>query len=76
MREHRCKVAFQGYRAQRRISTLTQPVGRVQLGGPEGARTPDLIHAMDALFQLRYRPMFAKFSLKPGELIDGTHCTR
>jgi hypothetical protein len=25
-------------------------------GGPEGARTPDLIHAMDALFQLRYRP--------------------
>ena len=26
-------------------------------GGPEGARTPDLIHAMDALFQLRYRPM-------------------
>ncbi len=27
-------------------------------GGPEGARTPDLIHAMDALFQLRYRPMY------------------
>ena len=26
-------------------------------GGPEGARTPDLIHAMDALFQLRYRPI-------------------
>ncbi len=28
-------------------------------GGPEGARTPDLIHAMDALFQLRYRPISA-----------------
>jgi hypothetical protein len=27
--------------------------------GPEGARTPDLIHAMDALFQLRYRPMLS-----------------
>ena len=27
------------------------------MGGPEGARTPDLIHAMDALSQLRYRPM-------------------
>ena len=27
------------------------------IGGPEGARTPDLIHAMDALSQLRYRPM-------------------
>jgi hypothetical protein len=26
-------------------------------GGPEEARTPDLIHAMDALFQLRYRPI-------------------
>ena len=26
--------------------------------GPEGARTPDLIHAMDALSQLRYRPIY------------------
>ena len=31
-------------------------------GGPEGARTPDLIHAMDALSQLRYRPMRIDFS--------------
>src|SRR5581483_7320050 len=31
--------------------------GRIVSGGPEGARTPDLIHAMDALFQLRYRPL-------------------
>jgi hypothetical protein len=30
-----------------------------KIGGPEGARTPDLIHAMDALFQLRYRPMLS-----------------
>jgi hypothetical protein len=30
------------------------------IGGPEGARTPDLIHAMDALFQLRYRPRCAE----------------
>ena len=27
------------------------------IGGPEGIRTPDLLHAMEALFQLRYRPM-------------------
>ena len=26
------------------------------MGGPEGARTPDLIHAMDALSQLSYGP--------------------
>ena len=26
-------------------------------GGPEGIRTPDLFHAMEALSQLRYRPM-------------------
>jgi hypothetical protein len=30
------------------------------IGGPEGARTPDLIHAMDALFQLRYRPRYSE----------------
>src|SRR5208337_3331925 len=28
----------------------------LKLGGPKGARTPDLIHAMDALSQLSYRP--------------------
>jgi len=26
-------------------------------GGPEETRTPDLLHAMEALYQLRYRPM-------------------
>ncbi len=26
------------------------------LGGPEGIRTPDLLHAMEALYQLRYKP--------------------
>jgi hypothetical protein len=26
--------------------------------GPEGARTPDLLHAMEALSQLRYRPAY------------------
>jgi hypothetical protein len=30
---------------------------KADTGGPEGIRTPDLIHAMDALSQLRYRPM-------------------
>jgi hypothetical protein len=25
-------------------------------GGPEGIRTPDLLHAMEALYQLRYKP--------------------
>ncbi len=29
------------------------------VGGPEGIRTPDLLHAMEARFQLRYRPMHA-----------------
>jgi hypothetical protein len=27
------------------------------LGGPEGTRTPDLLHAMEALYQLRYKPI-------------------
>ena len=38
------------------ISTIQLSRTRL-IGGPEGARTPDLIHAMDALSQLRYRPM-------------------
>ena len=25
-------------------------------GGPEGIRTPDLLHAMEARYQLRHRP--------------------
>ena len=29
---------------------------RVSRGGPEGTRTPDLLHAMETLSQLRYRP--------------------
>ena len=29
-----------------------------KVGGPEGDRTPDLLHAMQALSQLSYRPMF------------------
>jgi hypothetical protein len=27
------------------------------LGGPEETRTPDLLHAMEALYQLRYKPI-------------------
>jgi hypothetical protein len=27
-------------------------------GGPEETRTPDLLHAMEALYQLSYRPVF------------------
>jgi hypothetical protein len=27
------------------------------VGGPEGIRTPDLLHAMEARSQLRYRPI-------------------
>jgi hypothetical protein len=26
-------------------------------GGPEGTRTPDLLHAIETLSQLRYRPI-------------------
>src|SRR5947199_10157560 len=28
-----------------------------RLGGPEGTRTPDLLHAIETLYQLRYRPI-------------------
>jgi hypothetical protein len=44
------------------------------MGGPEGARTPDLIHAMDALSQLRYRPIYDSSWLM-SELMY-THFTR
>jgi hypothetical protein len=27
------------------------------MGGPEETRTPDLLHAMEALYQLRYKPI-------------------
>jgi hypothetical protein len=37
-------------------------ISRMQkLGGPEGIRTPDLLHAMEALSQLRYRPIMRIF---------------
>ena len=34
----------------------TTRVGRLGLGGAEGTRTPDFLHAMQALFQLSYSP--------------------
>src|SRR5712691_13380814 len=46
------------FRGTTLIVASTIQLSRTRLiGGPEGARTPDLIHAMDALSQLRYRPM-------------------
>ncbi len=46
------------FRGTTLIVASTNQLSRTKLiGGPEGARTPDLIHAMDALSQLRYRPM-------------------
>src|SRR5216683_85320 len=44
-------------RDERFIRGTTRIFSISERGGPEGARTPDLIHAMDALFQLRYRPI-------------------
>src|SRR5205823_13831057 len=46
------------FRGTTLIVASTIQLSRTKLiGGPEGARTPDLIHAIDALSQLRYRPM-------------------
>src|SRR5947209_5117297 len=52
-------------------------LSRIGNGGPEGARTPDLIHAIDALSQLRYRPKCCTGTF-PGmsSLIDVTHYTQ
>jgi hypothetical protein len=39
-----------------RLSAVPRILERI--GGPEGTRTPDLLHAIETLSQLRYRPMF------------------
>lgn len=44
-------------------------VEQVLLCGPEGTRTPDLITASDALYQLSYRPRFI-FNFLPKDLSD------
>ena len=38
--------------------------GRVDLGGAEGARTPDLLNAIQALYQLSYDPIQSGANLK------------
>src|ERR1051326_1119743 len=55
------------------VASIIQKSRTGFIGGPEGARTPDLIHAMDALSQLRYRPMFC-YSWVMSNLMY-THCT-
>src|SRR5690349_18017199 len=36
---------------------LSRAVSRTALGGAMGIRTPDLLHAMEARYQLRYSPL-------------------
>jgi hypothetical protein len=45
----------------------------LKLGGAEGTRTPDLLHAMQALFRLSYSPttkiMLAEAQLEPQDAL-------
>ena len=40
--------------------------------GPEGTRTPDLLHAMEALYQLRYKPVQATYKINYTRFLQ--HC--
>ena len=46
----------------------------IRNGGAEGVRTPDLLNAIQALYQLSYDPIKGAANLKPGWKLSKRFC--
>ena len=62
-----CSIFDFGFQIYDLLFNRKSPIVNRKSGGPEGIRTPDLLSAIEARSQLRYRPMIKAF----GILIEG-----